>query len=309
MSARRVLDGGLRGDRRGRDRGRLPVLRRLPDDAVHRGARAHSPSACPRSAACASTPRASSKRSAWRGARCGHRRARRDRLDRPGPLADAGVVLRDHARRAAARRLQHGARPERLLPGDARRRPRRLPPHRARAAWTSPRRSSSRSSRSTSPTSGATRCSSTATTASRTSTRGGRRRSRRRFPTLPAEGLGARRVARRQRRVAHRLAARARQAARRRRASSEHLRGCMAEKIAAIAAAEVRVETGFIDDAETVVVAFGTPAQVRARTSCDSCAPRACRSATSGRSRCGRSRTTAVAEAAARVRTGRACSS
>ena len=31
-------------------------------------------------------------------------RARRDRVDRPGPVADAGVVLRDHARRASARR-------------------------------------------------------------------------------------------------------------------------------------------------------------------------------------------------------------
>ena len=37
------------------------------------------------------------------------------------------------ARRAPARRVQHGAGAGRLLPGDARRRPRRLPPHRARA--------------------------------------------------------------------------------------------------------------------------------------------------------------------------------
>ena len=58
----------------------------------------------------------------------------------PGPLAHAGVVLGDHARRAAARRVQHGARPAGLLPGDARRRSRRLPPHRARAAGRDRRR-------------------------------------------------------------------------------------------------------------------------------------------------------------------------
>jgi 2-oxoglutarate ferredoxin oxidoreductase subunit alpha len=38
----------------------------------------------------------------------------------------------------------------------------------------------------------------------------------------------------------------------------QHLRG-MARKFAAIEAAEVRVETGFTEDAETVVVAFGSP--------------------------------------------------
>jgi 2-oxoglutarate ferredoxin oxidoreductase subunit alpha len=37
-----------------------------------------------------------------------------------------------------------------------------------------------------------------------------------------------------------------------------HLRS-IADKLAAIAAQEVRVETGFLDDAETVVVAFGSP--------------------------------------------------
>jgi 2-oxoglutarate/2-oxoacid ferredoxin oxidoreductase subunit alpha len=39
-----------------------------------------------------------------------------------------------------------------------------------------------------------------------------------------------------------------------------HLRA-IAAKHAAIAAAETRVETGFVDDAETVIVAFGTPAK------------------------------------------------
>ena len=43
----------LGGDRRCDGRGRLPVLRRLPDDAVHRGARAHGRAAARRSAACA----------------------------------------------------------------------------------------------------------------------------------------------------------------------------------------------------------------------------------------------------------------
>ena len=78
--------------------------------------------------------------------RARHRRARRDRLDRPGPLAHAGVVLGDHAGRAAAGRVQHGARPAGLLPGDPRRRPRRLPPHRARAARR-PRRRRARAAR------------------------------------------------------------------------------------------------------------------------------------------------------------------
>ena len=103
---------------------------------------------------------------------------------------------RDHAGRAAARHLQHGARPAGLLPGDARRRARRLPPHRARAAGRQRGASSSRSSRSTSPTSGATRCSSTATTCSRTR----RRRSTIEpldVPGAAGQGLGGRRLARR----------------------------------------------------------------------------------------------------------------
>ena len=62
-------DGGLRGARAGVDRGRLPVLRRLPDDAVHRGARALRRVCSPTSAASASTPSPSSRPSAWRGAR------------------------------------------------------------------------------------------------------------------------------------------------------------------------------------------------------------------------------------------------
>ena len=44
---------GSRGHRRGDGRRRVPVLRRLPDDAVHRGARAHGHASCPRWAVCA----------------------------------------------------------------------------------------------------------------------------------------------------------------------------------------------------------------------------------------------------------------
>ena len=51
----------------------------------------------------------------------------------PGPLADAGVARRAVARADPARRAQHGPRAGRLLPGHTRRRPRRLPPPRARA--------------------------------------------------------------------------------------------------------------------------------------------------------------------------------
>ena len=137
---------------RGRDRRGLPLLRRLSDDAVHRAARALRQAPARASAACASTPRASSRRSAWRGARSPPARA-----PRPARPARACRSCRSRSReitlrRAAARRVQHGARPGRLLPGDARRRSRRLPPHRARADRHRARRSSSRSSRSTSPT-------------------------------------------------------------------------------------------------------------------------------------------------------------
>ena len=61
----------------------------------------------PRSAACASTPRASSRRSAWPGVRR-HRRPRRDRIRRPGTLAHAGVDLGAVLRPAPAGRAQHG---------------------------------------------------------------------------------------------------------------------------------------------------------------------------------------------------------
>ena len=180
-----------------------------------------------------------------------------------GLVADAGVVLRDHARRAAARDLQHGARPGRLLPGHARRRPRRLPPHRARAHGHRARPSSSRSSRSTSPTSGATRCSSTATTCSRTR----RRRSTVApvdVPAAAAEGLGRRR---------HRSAAPAGRAsvtplgvgqARPARRSARRARRSTSRRRCRSWSARCASRPGYVDDAETVVVAFGTPGQVRA---------------------------------------------
>ena len=102
--AARVLMEGSRGAGARRDRRRLPVLRRLPDDAVHRGARALRHACSPTPAACASTPSRELEAVGMAWGALADRRARRDRLDRPGPLADAGVVLGDHARRAAARR-------------------------------------------------------------------------------------------------------------------------------------------------------------------------------------------------------------
>ena len=168
--APRVLHGGLRGDRRGDGRGRLPVLRRLPDDAVHRGARAHGQAAARGRRRRASTPRASSRPSAWRGAR------RRPAPGRATGSTGQGLSLMQESfseialAAAAARRSSTWP---------AARATTSRPPGAAGTAttatscsrrWTSPRPSSSCSSRSTSPTSGATRCWSTATTSSRTPT-------------------------------------------------------------------------------------------------------------------------------------------
>ena len=188
------------------------------------------------------------------------RRARRDRLDRPGPLAHAGVVLGDHARRAAARRS---------------------------STWRA-------ASRTTTRRRGAAVTATTATSCSRrrTSREGVELvqlafhladkwrnpvlvygdyllahtqeavddRADRRSPTLPAEGLGGRRLARR-------AAARAAivtplgvgkdgQPALGQEGKAQYI----ATKIP-LMEREVRVETGFLDDAETVVVAFGSPAK------------------------------------------------
>ena len=165
---------------------------------------------------------------------------------------------RDHARRAAARDLQHGPRPAGLLPVDPRRRPRRLPPHRPRAD--------------------------------------GHRRGRRAHPArVPprrqvaqpvlvygdyllahiqeAVDVDADRVRRRSPRRTGRSTARSAapvasrivsslgfdKAGQPERRASRTTCARSSRKQDAIAAAEVRVETGFTDDAETVIVAFGPP--------------------------------------------------
>ena len=137
--ADRELMEGQRGAGACRHRLRLPVLRGLSDDSVHGTARTLRPPA-PRGGRSVHQRRVRARSRRHGVGRARHRRPRRDGLDRPGPLAHAGVVLRAHARRAPARHLQHGARPAGLLPGDTRRWPRRLPPHRARAAGRTRRR-------------------------------------------------------------------------------------------------------------------------------------------------------------------------
>ena len=237
---------------------RLPVLRRLPDDAVHRAARALRQAAARRRW----RVRQRRERARGRGDDVGgarHRRTRRHRVHRPGTVAHAGVVLGDDARRAPARGLQHGPGPGRLLPVHPRRRPRRLPPHRARAD--------------------------------------GHRRGRRAHPArLPPgrhvaqPGARVRRLPARAhvgggRRLPHRLragaarrtgpstarsAAPAAVASCRRSASASTATRARASRPTsrrwrpsrqAIATAEVRVETGFLEGAEFVVVAFGTAAK------------------------------------------------
>ena len=95
------------------------------------------------------------------------------------------------------RRRQHDARAERLLSGDARRRPRRLPPSGAGAAHGAGGRRSRRPGRSTSATSGARRSISSATSCSPTpprpcpSSRATRATCRRRRGPPPAPRAGA----------------------------------------------------------------------------------------------------------------------
>ena len=77
---------------RGRHRRGLPVLRRLPDDAVHRAARALRQALPEVGGVCINAEsELEAVGMAW-GA-LADRRPRRDRLDRPGPVAHAGVVL------------------------------------------------------------------------------------------------------------------------------------------------------------------------------------------------------------------------
>ena len=267
---------------------------------VHRAARAL------RERAARGGRRLHQRRERARGGRHGlgrarHRRARRHRLDRPGPRADAGVALRDHARRAAARRLQHGARP---------------------AATTSRPRAAA----------------ATATTATSCSRRidideaveltqlAFHLADRWRNPVLiygdfllahtaeavevapldfgaaAREGLGGRRLARRQRPLAQ-LSIRSAlrkdgNRASGRRPSAQRL----AAKHAAIAAAEPRFEAAARRRRRARRRRVRHRWRVRALRRRASCAPRARASATSGRSRCGRSRTRCCASAAAGAR-------
>ena len=235
---------------------------------------------------------------AWGAAATGTPRGHR--LDRPGAVADAGVARRDHARPAArwscstwpaprATTSRPPAAAATATTATSCSRPMDVPEAvELDAAGVPPRRRS-----------GATRCWSSATTTSRTRTQSVdvdadrlRRRSRRRTgrstarPAAPGDAklvspLGD---AKQRDDVGYDLA--------------EHYRACAARTDEMLAGVEPLVEIGFVDDAEVVVVAFGTPGQVRPRRRAASCGPRARASATSGRSRCSRSRPTAVAAAA-----------
>ena len=211
---------------------------------------------------------------------------RRDRLDGPGPLAHAGVVLRDHAGRASARHLQHGPRPTGLLPGHAGRRSRRLPPYRSGAPGRRAKASSTCNSRSTSPTSGAPGVDLRRLPAR---AHAGSELDRADLvPRAPPQGLGRRRVALGKRPRSGVTPARRgqdRSAAIGQEGKAQYI----ATKIP-LMEREVRVEHDLCDDAETIIVAFGSPAKF-VKYAIDSCAKPGRRSATSARSRSGRSRT------------------
>ena len=284
---------GLGGDRRGDGRRRLPLLRRLPDDAVHRGARAHGGQAARR------RRRLHERRERARGGRHGvgrgrHRHARGDRLDRPGALADAGVARRGRARRGS----RSSCSTWRAAQGDyfqatRGRRPRRLPrmpvlapmdvPEAAEldAAGVPPRRRwrnpvllfgdyylAHTSSRSTI---GAAR-----------------------LRPAAGRGLGARRVHQRHRPGAGSLSplgTTKRNATTAATTSREHYAECARRGPRRCRRASSRwSRPASLDDAEVVVVAFGTPGEVRARRGRRRCGPRAHGSGSSGPSRCCRSR-------------------
>ena len=164
---------------------------------------------------------------------------------------------------AAAGRAQHGAGAGRLLAGDPRRRSRRLPPPRAGADGRARGGRARRSWRSTSPRGGATRCCCSATTTSRTPS--SRSVIRRRSTSARARRrLGARRVDRWHRPRQADLAARHHQAARARRLRPRRAlprRARRATERDARPASTPLVETVGTDDADVVVVAFGTPAR------------------------------------------------
>ena len=204
--------------------------------------------------------------------------------------------------------LQHGARPAGLLPGDARRRSRRLPPHRARAAGRRARRVElaqlafhlADKWRNPVLVYGDYLLAHTQEAVDD--------RAARRSPTLPAEGLGGRR---------RRVAAPAQSQSVTPLGVGKHGQRALGQEGKAqyiatkmpLMEREVRVETGYLDDAETVIVAFGSPAkfvQLRDRAAARRGRPR---SATSGRSRCGRSRTTRSRDGGRRARARRRRSS
>ena len=222
----------------------------------------------------------------------------------PGPLADAGVVLRDHAAPSCRS---------------------------SSSTWRAARATTSRRRAAAATATTATSCSRRCDVAEAVeltqlafhladkwrnpvlvygdyllahTCRGGRRSSRSTSAPLPAEGLGA---------------STARAAAPAARATSSPLgvgkarsgiepgqrAGTCAHRGQARrdrAPREPRVETGDVDDAETGRRRVRHARRASCATSCASCAPRASASATSGRSRCGRSRRDAVARGRARAR-------
>ena len=282
--------GGLRGNRRRHGRGGLSVLRRLPDDAVHRGAGAHGPASSSGRRARASTPRASSRPSAWRGAPAstGARAA-------TGSVGQGLSLMQESLSEMCYAQLPMVVLNMSRGQGDyfqahPRRWARRLPPHRAGTGRRAPKPSSSCSSRSISPTSGAIRCSfygdyylahvQEAVEISHASTSV-------RCPQKDwaVDGVSS---------GSGHAQARCRSLAGQGRAPAGRLRRAISRSSASTcdtmaAGIEPMVETGFVDDAELVVVAFGTAAATSASSSA-SCAPRACRWASSARSRSGPSR-------------------
>ena len=170
-------------------------------------------------------------------------------------------------RPAAAGGAQHGARAGRLLAGHARRRPRRLPrmpvlapmdvPEAVEldAAGVPPRRTMAQ------PGPAVRRLLPRAHVHARSTSGAARLRAR------PGRRLGARRVHRRHRPGPAAVAARHHQAQRRRRLRPRRAlpRAARARTEEMLAGVEPLVETGFTDDADVVVVAFGTPGEVRAR--------------------------------------------
>ena len=244
---------------RGRDRRGLPVLRRLPDDAVHRAARAL------RQAPARGGRRVHQRRERARGGRHGVGRARRPaRAPRPAPPARACRSCRSRSREITLAELPlvifnmargqqdyyqstrgggHGDYRHIVLAPDGHRRggrahAARVPPRRQVAQ---PRARLRRLPPRAHPEVGATSSRST-------------------FAHAPGEGLGGRRLARRQSgRSRHRLAARLRQA--RPRAARASSATCARSPTSTPRWSGPRCGSrpAFTDDAETVVVAFGSP--------------------------------------------------